>query len=347
MATSMNQEEQSTSPEKKKVKSIIKQVLMIVFALLLLWLSFRGCNLNEIWAYSQKTNLWFIGLLIVSGIISHILRAFRWLFMLKPLSDHKLSLWNSFVAVITGYAVNVAIPRGGEVVRLVSITKSERLPWAGVLSTMLIDRLLDIALLVLFLGATLALLPKSILDTMPWLVPVGISMGAATLVGLSLLPKLHPIMKWFTMRKIVREKLPHAILSRIEALTEEFAIGTKSLTDPVAYPAIALLTFAIWFFYVLNFYCVILAFDLTSKVSLANLLVVFTIGSVGVLVPTPGSVGSFHFLVSRSLVLTTGISNELALAVATVLHIFAFIVTTVVPAAICLAVQSFKSAHRS
>lgn len=328
------------------LKGIVKQVLMIGSAIVLLWLSFRGCDFSAIWSYTKTTNWLFIGLLLVSSVTSHLMRAWRWTLLLKPLSDHPVSLWNSFVAVITGYAVNVAIPRGGEVVRLVSITRSEHLPWAGVLSTMLIDRLLDVALLALFLASTLALLPKSILESMPWLVPGGITMGAATLIGLALLPKAPQIMTWFSSLKAVRSMLPHTVLSRVEALTEQFGIGTRSLTDPISYPAIAAMTAVIWFLYWFNFYCVVLAFGLSDRVSIVNTLIVFTVGSVGVLVPTPGSVGSFHFLVSQALVVTSGISKEHALAFVTVLHLFAFIVSACVPAAICMAIQSARMSKR-
>lgn len=342
-ANQVNEGPGSASKEAGKIKSAVKQILMIVCACALLWLSFRGCDLNAIWSYMKSTNPLFIGLLLASSLLSHILRSWRWIFMLKPLADHRISFWNSFLAVITGYAVNVAIPRGGEVVRLVSITRSERLPWAGVLSTMLIDRLLDIALLALFLASTLALLPESILKELPWLVPSGITMGVGTLIGLALLPRAQAIMSWITALPFVKKTMPSSILGKLEDLTDQFGVGTRSLTDPVSYPAIAILTAGIWFLYWFNFYCIVLAFGLADRVSLVDTLIVFTIGSVGVLVPTPGSVGSFHFLVSQALVMTTGVPKDQALAVASLLHLLAFIVTTCVPAAICLAVNSMIS----
>lgn len=325
-----------------KFNNIVKQLIMAVFAIGLLYLSFRGCDLPTIWAYTVKTNPIYLILLCLSGLLSHVARSMRWILLLKPLSDHKISLWNSFVAVITGYAVNVAIPRGGEVVRLLSMTRSENLPWAGVLSTMLIDRLLDIALLVFLLGATLLVLPKSILSDMPWLVPGGLAMTVATIAGMFVLPHVAKIMRWFLQLAFVQTKLPAPLVKKLEDLSDQFGIGTKSLTDPVAYPAIAFLSVVIWFFYWLNLYLTVLAFNLQDKVTLANSLIVFTISSVGVLVPTPGSVGSYHFLTSQALVLTSGINKEQALAFASVLHLFCFILVTCIPAFICVMIQSGK-----
>ncbi|MCC7529184.1 MAG: flippase-like domain-containing protein, partial [Candidatus Melainabacteria bacterium] len=200
MIQTESQTQAEIPPDKKesRVKSLIKQVVMIAAAAGLLYFSFRGCDLATIWAYSVKSNPIYLILLMVCGVISHVLRAIRWILLLKPLSDHKISLFNSFVAVIMGYAVNIAVPRGGEVVRLVSITRSEKLPWAGVLSTMFIDRLLDIALLVLLLGITLMVVPQSMFGDLPnWLVPGGIGLTVSTFVGLAVLPHMSKIMRWF------------------------------------------------------------------------------------------------------------------------------------------------------
>ena len=143
---------QEPAAKNSRPNNLLKQVLAGAFAIFLLWYAFKGTNLAELWQYSKNVKPFPVVLIFVSGIFGTFLRSYRWTILLRPLSDKKISQYNSFYAVIIGYAVNVAIPRGGEVVRLLSICKSENLPWAGVLSTMLIDRMLDIALLVSFLA---------------------------------------------------------------------------------------------------------------------------------------------------------------------------------------------------
>lgn len=317
---------------------------MIAAAGAMLYFSFRGCDLATIWAYSIKSNPIFLVLLMVNGIISHVLRSIRWILLLKPLSDHKISLFNSFTAVMMGYAVNIAVPRGGEVVRLLSISRSENLPMAGVLPTMFIDRLLDIALLALLLGITLISVPKQMFgDLPPWLVPGGIGLTIATFVGLAVLPHVATIMRWFLKKDLVKSKLPEKIIEKLEGLSDQFGVGTQSLTNPVAYVPIALLSFGIWICYWLNLYLTILAFNIQDKVTLLNSLITFTIGSIGVLVPTPGSVGGYHFLLSQALMKTSGLNQELALAIATVQHFICFILVACIPAAICFAIQSTRA----
>jgi len=329
--------------EKNAAKSLIKQVVMIGAAAALLYFSFRGCDLAAIWEHTLKSNPIFLVLLLINGIVSHVLRAVRWILLLNPLvSDgHKISLFNSFTAIIMGYAVNIAVPRGGEVVRLVSISRTEKLPVAGVLPTMFIDRLLDIALLALLLGITLMVVPKSMFGELPpWLVPGGIGLTIATFAGLGVLPHVHKIINWLLAQQAVKAKLPEKWATKFADLAGQFGEGTKSLTNPVAYVPICVLSFCIWFCYFLNLYLVVLAFNVQDKVTLLNTLITFTIGSIGVLVPTPGSVGGYHYLLSQGLMKTSGLNQELALAIATVQHFVCFILVAVIPAAVCMAIQS-------
>ncbi len=128
---------------------IVKQLAAISFGALFLWLAFRNADIGKIWGYAKGVEPIYLLLLCVSILASHLTRAYRWVIFLSPLSKEKIRLFSSFSATMFGYAVNLVIPRGGEVVRIISISKSEGLPWAGVLPTMLIDRLLDVAVLCL------------------------------------------------------------------------------------------------------------------------------------------------------------------------------------------------------
>jgi uncharacterized protein (TIRG00374 family) len=245
-----------------------------------------------------------------------------------------------------GYAVNIAIPRGGEVARLVSISRTENLPWAGVLPIMFIDRLIDIAVLAILLGFTLIFFPTSATSSLPWLVPGGVILSVSAVAGLFALPKMADVITWLIERQWIRSHLPVRILEAVSKLSEQFHTGTQSLSTPGAYPAITALSAGIWFFYWLNYYIMVWAFGLQQAVSPAQCLVVFTIGSVGVLVPTPGCIGSMHFLVSQGLVMVSGVDRELALAFATVLHMLSFVVVNCLGAAVCVGIQSSRSNNR-
>lgn len=326
-------------------KQVVKQALGLGLAGVFLYFSFKDADWNKLLHYTQQLNPMFLGLLAISGLTSHVIRSWRWVILLQPLSDKKISLFNSFCAVMYGYAVNVVLPRGGEIARLVAMSKSESIPWAGVLPTMFIDRLLDIAMLVLLLGITITVFPLPM--DLPWLMPAGQAMCVATFVGLGALPFAGKIGRAAMAFGPIKNAIPSAIASKLDQLLVQFDQGTKSLTNPMMVGVIAIMSLLIWAFYFVNLYCVILAFNLQNVIDLPKALIVFTIGSVGVLVPTPGSVGSYHYLTSQCLQRLGNVNPDQSLAFATVLHFMCFIVLTCVPAAICFAIQSGKQSKKN
>lgn len=341
----MNAPEQSPQKELSPRSGWLKHVIALVFGVGLLWLAFRGCNFAEIWNYAKGVNPFYLFLIFLSCIATHLLRAWRWVFLLKPLvpANHKVSFWNSFCSVVYGYAVNAVIPKGGEIVRLVSMSKMENLPWAGVLPTLLIDRLLDVLSLAIMTGLTLTILPDSVKAAMPWITQVGIPMLAGALIALIFLPKLSPIMRWFLNLAFVQKLLPASIKHKIDELMIQFEKGSSGVANPVMYPIITLITVLMWALYWANFYLMVYGFGLENLVKLVDTVIVFTIGSVSNFIPTPGSVGGFHVFVKESLMLTANVNPDQAMAFATVLHLMCYMVTTFIPAGICYLVNMLNS----
>ncbi len=306
----------------------IKYALAVVTAVVFLWLSFSGTDMAGILAHSQDVKLIPVFFILVSVLVGTFLRSYRWTLLLAPLrtgSEKPVGQFNAFYAVLMGYAVNIVLPRGGEVVRLLSICKTERLPWAGVLATMLIDRMLDVAVLAILLGLTLLFLPGEVMRIMPGLVTGGLVLLAAALLGLCLLPVFGHISQKILNIPVVKRHTPARLSSKLVELALQFDQGAGALRSFTRYPLIALLSVLIWFTYWLNFYLMVFAFGLEDKINATKCLIIFTIGSVGSLIPTPGSIGSIHYLVKMATVATAQISAEHALAFATTLHLFTFI----------------------
>lgn len=330
-----------------KAKAILKQLVGLGIAAVFMYFAFRSANLKELWGHMQHLNMLYVAGVCCSGLASHVLRAVRWIILLEPVAGRRISLWNSFCAIIYGYLVNIVLPRGGEIARLVSISRTEELPIAGVLPTLFIDRILDVAMLVLLLGITLFFLPPDFRASMPWLEKGGIALCVATVAGFVVLPFVGRILRWMLSQPLLQSKVSAKLLTKLTELSEQFDVGTKSLTNPLSFPAIGGLSVIIWALYWLNFYLMIGAFGLLDRVSLQDTLLIFTIGSVGVLVPTPGSVGSFHFLVAAALEQISHVNHDLALAVATTLHLFLFVLITAVTAGICFLLQAIATRRRA
>lgn len=326
----------TTGTEEPRSRRFLKQGAGLAIAALFLFLAFKDCDREKLFFYMQGLDFRFVILSILISILSHVIRAWRWNILLAPISQHPIKLLNSFSAVIYSYVVNLVIPRGGEIARLVSICRSEKLHWAAVLPTLLIDRLLDIALLVLLLGITLTSLPTAGIN-LPWLNQAGIILCILTVIGMATLPFTGRIIRF--LKTAIRQKIPPALEERIEMLSRQFDLGTKCLTNPLKLPEIIFQSLFMWVCYFITFYAMIYAFHIETKISLSQALVVFTVSSVGVLVPTPGSVGSYHYLASITLQKLAGLNSEHALAFATTMHLCTFILSCALPAAVCALLQ--------
>ena len=81
---------------------------------------------DELWNQITQVNLFWVGLSMLCGVISHLLRALRWNLLLEPM-NYKASTANSFHAVIIGYLVNMALPRVGEITRPAILGKLENI----------------------------------------------------------------------------------------------------------------------------------------------------------------------------------------------------------------------------
>ncbi len=88
MVKIMNGAEEQKAPPSGG-SNLWKQLLALAIAGLFLWLSFKDAKFQEIWNYAKQTKPEYLFWVIATAIISHLLRAWRWIFLLKPLTDKK------------------------------------------------------------------------------------------------------------------------------------------------------------------------------------------------------------------------------------------------------------------
>ncbi|MEN9459490.1 MAG: hypothetical protein RL135_2113, partial [Bacteroidota bacterium] len=266
---------------------------------------------------SAKISWLLVGVLI--SIVSHWIRAYRATQLYEAL-HFKISTTHSFYAVLVGYMMNYIIPRAGEISRCAALSKTDDVPVEKSLGTVVTERIVDMALLVIILGVIFLmqfdLISNFITETvssadgsssndgMSW---KSIVLGIFVLFGIVI----------FAMRKrLVQTKL----FLRIFELIQGFGDGLLSIRhvrNPVQF---VLLSIAIWVGYILMMYFCLFAMESTSHLSFADCLIVFAIGTIGVVLPAPGAgAGTYHFFVMQSLLLF-GVAKEDGIAYATMVH---------------------------
>ena len=120
----------------------------------LIWYSLKSATpqeredlLNNI----TSANPWFILLSMLFGLLSHLSRAYRWKFLLEPMG-YKPKFLNRFMAVMIAYLANFGIPRSGEILRGVTLSSYEDIPFEKVFGTIISERIADFIMLLAVVG---------------------------------------------------------------------------------------------------------------------------------------------------------------------------------------------------
>ena len=123
---------------------------------ILLYLALRGVDVGELRSALQSAAyVWTLPLIAVI-LLSHAIRAWRWQILLDALPDRQrtgdlrsVSFKTAFLSVMIGYFVNFMAPRLGEVVRAANVSRQDGFRFSGVFGTVVVERILDIVVLLL------------------------------------------------------------------------------------------------------------------------------------------------------------------------------------------------------
>ena len=130
----------------KAALPVLKYIFLLAIAALLLWLAFRGQDLNLIWQQLLKANYTWVLLSVFASILAHYARALRWKMLIKPLGYSPKNS-NMFHSVMIGYLANLAVPRMGEVSRCGVLTRTDKIPLNSLIGTVIIERIIDVLFL--------------------------------------------------------------------------------------------------------------------------------------------------------------------------------------------------------
>lgn len=264
----------------KKTSSILKVILPLLIGVALVWYSLSKISISELVQYFKEANYFWIGLGISFGILSHISRAYRWLFIMEPLG-FKPKFTNSLMAVYSAYLINFTIPRAGEVVRASIITNYEGIPFDKTFGTIVAERVADTIMLLVIILITLFLEFEFIFGFFSEKFNL-LTLIIAGVGGLILM------LSGFIFVKKSESKFALKLKNFISGLIE----GALSIFKMKKKWAFIFHTIFIWSMYVLMFYVTSFAVAQLEGISLAAILIGFILASFSI-AATNGGVGSF------------------------------------------------------
>jgi len=242
--------------------------------------------------------IWIVAILI-AYMISNLMRALRWNQMFEPLG-YKPRVINTLGALMIGYFTNLAFPRIGELIKTGTISKYEGIPFEKVIGTVVLDRILDIMGLLTCIGLAMVFSFGTFRDYFAenFVAP---SQGKIIILGVIM---FAGIVGLFMMTRLLRsDKLSNPLLLKVRKLFEGFKDGILSLKDVKNIPLLIAYTIVIWTMYYLMTYLCFFSFAPTANLGIVAGLVVFVFGTLGMVFPSPGGMGSYHLLISQALVI--------------------------------------------
>lgn len=238
--------------------------------------------------------VWLI-LTLILYFVSNISRAIRWRLLVEPDNGPVRNI-NTFLASMVGYCANLAIPRFGEFVRAGVLARHERIDSASVMGTVVTDRLLDVLSLLLMFGLGMILASGQIFDYLQanaHLPEVSNFMISGLILGMLL---IFGCVVFLTIRY-----KNHRIVSNFRGKVKSFVGGVLSIRRVKNYKLLIFHSLNIWLMYYLMTYLPLLSFESTNHLGPIAGLLVFIFGGLGMVLPAPGGIGTFHAMVIAGL----------------------------------------------
>ncbi|BAO75811.1 putative dolichol-P-glucose synthetase [Winogradskyella sp. PG-2] len=230
--------------------------------------------------YFKDANYTWVILGLCFGVLSHLSRAYRWLFMVEPLG-YQPKFLNSFMAVYSAYLINFTIPRAGEIARASILMNYEDIPFDRGFGTIVAERIADTIMLLLIIALALFLEFEFIYNFFAEKFnPLTLVMGILILAFIVII--------FFLFLKKSKSKFTLKLKGFVSGLIE----GALSIFKMKKKWAFIFHTIFIWVMYVSMFYVTTFALPELSNISMAAVLIGFILASFSI-AATNGGIGSF------------------------------------------------------
>jgi len=272
--------------------------LGVLISAVFLWLALRGLHLGDLWAALRTANYWWV----LPGIGVYFagvwVRAWRWHYLLRPLKS--ISTRAMFPIVTIGYMGNNIYPaRAGEVLRAFVLRREHGVPVSASLATIVIERIFDGVVMLMFIFANLnglaALTGDSgLAGSIQSVALLGTAAFALALV-VFLLAAVFPHQSLGLYRRLAAPLIPGRLRDKVTGLMVSFWTGLEALRSPRNILMVFLTSIVIWLLETGKYWFVMHAFDFTGYTGgFFGLMLMNGIVNLATTLPSaPGYVGTF------------------------------------------------------
>lgn len=287
-----------------RLKNILKNLAFLALGVALLWWAFRNMAMDEVISSLKSANYFWVVVAMLCGVIAHLSRALRWRQLIDSIG-YETSVRTSFAAVMVGYLFNFVVPRMGEVSRCAVINQKDRIPLDKLIGTVITERLFDL-IVIAFISAGIYLAQfdlinqfiNNTLQSGPCVEPGTVPQEKS---NLTMYLFLGGAVLLIVLVAVIYIKNPYNLKARIREFIANAWEGIKAilkLKKPVWF---IFHTLNIWLMYYLMAYFIFFALPATSMLGVSAGFFVLLLGTLAIIVPIPGGIGTYHTFVAIGL----------------------------------------------
>lgn len=304
----------------------LRLVLGILISIVCVYIAFQGLHFDDFFTVVASVNYWWIIPAVGVYTIAVFIRTWRWKSMLRPIADIPLRrLWP---VVVIGYMGNNVYPaRAGEVLRSYVLRNREGISMSASLATVVLERLFDGLIMLVFVFVTLPFAP----------LPAGYTQIVTVfslIFGLALVFFLilaaRPAQFIAVWQWVATRFLPERISAKGTDIVMKFVTGLQSLKSPREMLVIFASSALIWLTETGKYWVVMQGFPF--HVDFTVLMLMTAVVNLATTLPsTPGYAGTFD--VPGILILQRyGVTQAIATGYTLVLHVALWLPITVLGA---------------
>ena len=274
-----------------KFLKVLKNIVPLGLGLYLVYYSFANtseADRQQIIISIKQADLRFVFLSLVFGAFSHLSRAYRWSYLLRPLG-YRPTFMMRILTLMISYFSNLGIPRSGEVLRATALATYANVPFEKSFGTIVTERIIDLVMLFSLLGLGFVLQGELLLEVI----------GNPSLDGMLLIWMVLAATVFFLgIRQLKRAQ--HALAVKIIPFFTGLWQGMLSVREIKHKWAFVGHTLFIWAMYLMMFWVVTLALPETSGLSFSALIPAFVAGGFA-MSATNGGIGLYPIAVAAVL----------------------------------------------
>lgn len=301
----------------QKQKQGVQVVFSLGLALWIFWFLYKDIEFESLITQVKNSKwVWIFASLLIA-IVGFWLRAWRWTLLITKNEGKIVSTHRAFHSLMIGYLTNLLIPRAGEVARCGVLNRTNGISLGHLLGTVILERTVDLVFLIATIFFAFFVERARFMDLSSQLINVDqLVQGSLNNIPLILGGLFIFLLFVYLLFKRFQD---HRLVNKAQHFFREIWTGLKTISTLKNPWGFWISSIFLWIIYFFTMYSVALAIESTANLSPGEVLLVMVMGSIGMVAPVQGGIGTFHALVAFILI-QFGITEQDGKIFAAIIH---------------------------